>query len=465
MEVNKTNRRCWPIQGVWVALIMLCFVQCKEIGNEEQEIAYDPSKPLLVTDFLPKEGGAGSNMVIYGDNFGNDPSRIKVVIGGKTAKVVNVKSNTLYCIVPSGAFDGDVQVYVLDESGEEELAHGEAPEVFAYEKKWIVSDLVGKYYEVSSQFEEKEGPFGDCGAFKEMVWFTFDPQNPNQLYVAAEGSSARKVDLEEKYVYYFKTPGIGRKTVITWKLDGDRDLVTAENHASDGRNAFYTFSRSSNFTSSEVISQPARGVNGAAVHPINGELYYSLYRVGLVYRYDFTTGENKLAFTNPYQSTAIFIVIHPSGEYAYFTNYEKSYILRSDYDPLTKNFKAPYPVAGMAENHNYADGVGTSARLNNPAQGVFVKNPEYEEQGGDQYDYYFCDQGNNCVRKLTPLGRVSTFAGRGNDNASPGYANGDLRREARFNRPKAITYDEIRKCFYVGDTHNWIIRKIAKEGE
>lgn len=462
---NKIRTRCWPIQGILLALLTLFFVQCKETEiTEDGGGAYDPSKEVVVSDFLPKEGGLGSNLVIYGDNFGNDASRLKVVIGGKPAKVVSVKEKSLYCIVPAGAFEGDIQVYILDEAGEEELAHTEAPEIFTYVKKWIVSDLVGKYYEVGSQFEEKEGPFEDAGAFKGITWFTFDPQNPNHLYFAAESNAARKVDLEEEYVSYFRTPGIGRKSGIAWKLDGNQDMIVPENHASDTRNAHYIFSRSSNFVSSQVINKVARGVNGVAVHPINGELYYSLFRAGEVRRYDFNNNEDKLAFTNPFQSTAIYIVIHPSGDYAYITNFERSYILRSDYDPVSKNFNAPYPVAGTANSNGWVDGVGTNARLNRPVQGVFVKNPDYEGQGGDQYDYYFCDKENHAIRKLTPFGRVITYAGRGN-NGTSGYANGDLRLEARFNQPGAIAYDEARKCFYVGEMGNWIIRKIALEEE
>jgi hypothetical protein len=465
MKVEKMSKRWRPFHGIWLVMMMLCFVQCKESSESDTLSAdFDPSKPITVTDFLPKEGGAGSNLVIYGENFGNNISRIEVVIGGKSAKVINVKGNSLYCIVPAQAYEGDIQVSVLDEAGEEELARGKAKDAFLYERKWVVTDLVGTYYEVGSQFEEKEGPFGDCGAFKEMTWFTFDPKNPNHLYFAAENSSARKVDLEQRYVSYFRTPGIGRKSVILWKPDGDRDLITPENHASDTRNAFYVFSRSSNFLSSQVINRVARGVNGAAIHPVNGEMYYSLYRAGEVRRHDLTTGDDRLAFANPFSSVAIYIVIHPSGDYAYITNSERHYILRSDYDYERKTFKAPYPVAGMASTSSWLDGVGTSARLNRPMQGVFVKNPDYEEQGGDQYDYYFCDRDNHCIRKVTPQGRVSTFAGRGN-NGTSGYANGDLRLEARFRAPRAITYDETRNCFYVGDTDNWIIRKIALEGE
>lgn len=461
---NNIKIRPWFIQGILLALITLFFVQCKEDNGDQQEAAdFDLSKEVVVKDFLPKEGGSGNNLVIYGDNFGNDLSRIKVVIGGKTAKVVNVKGNSLYCIVPAGAFEGDIQVYVLDEAGEEELAHGEAPEIFTYIKKWVVSDFIGQYYPVNSQFEEKEGPFDDCGGFKGIAWLTFDPTNPDHLYFSADGNSARKIDFENQWVSYFRH-GFARATAISWKLDGNRDMIVADNHASDTRNAIYIFSRSSNFQQSTVINQRARGIQGSMVHPVNGEYYYSLFRAGQVRRYDFATNQDKLAFANPFASTAIFMVVHPSGDYAYITNYERHYILKTEYDYTTKTFKAPYPIAGGSATSGWLDGVGTGARLNNPQQGVFVKNPDYEEEGGDQYDYYFCDANNHCIRKLTPLGRVSTFAGRGN-NGTNGYSNGDLRLEARFDTPKAITYDETRDCFYVGDTNNWIIRKIALEQE
>ncbi len=36
---------------------------------------------------------------------------------------------------------------------------------------------------------------------------------------------------------------------------------------------------------------------------------------------------------------------------------------------------------------------------------------------------------------------------------------------ARFNEPVALAYDEETKTFYVGDTGNFKIRKIAKEQE
>lgn len=463
MKVEKMSKRWKPFHGVWLAMIMLCFVQCKESSEEDPVVDFNPSRPVSVTDFLPKEGAAGSNLIIYGDNFGSDRTRVNVIIGGKQAPVINVKNSTLYCTVPQGAFEGDIQVSVLDGEGEE-VARTEAKEMLVYIKKLLVSTLAGTFYEVSNQFEEKEGPFNDCGGFAGMNWFTFDPQNPGHLYVAAEDKNARLVDLENEYVSYFRT-GLPRVSSIAWRIDGNQDMIVPENHASDTKVAHHIFSRANGFKApGNPIPVNARGVNGVMIHPKNGELYYSGYRANSIFRYDFEEQKVEAAFPSAYSANAIFMVVHPSGDYAYLTNFDRHYIMKSEYDYERKIFKNPYPVAGMPGQSGYADGVGTFARLDRPVQGVFVKNPDYEEQGGDQYDYYFCDRYNHAIRVLTPQGRVSTFAGRGN-NGTWGYSNGDLRAEARFNQPRAIAYDEVRECFYIGDGDNKVIRKIARETE
>jgi hypothetical protein len=198
-----------------------------------------------------------------------------------------------------------------------------------------------------------------------------------------------------------------------------------------------------------------------AIHPINGEMYFTRYRAGDVQRYDFTTKKLETVFQNPYAGIIFLMIIHPTGNYAYIVETGKYYIMRTDYNWETKTFMTPYLVCGTAGSWGYADGVGSQARLNKPMQGVFVKNPAYKGQL-DEYDFYFCDKDNHAIRRLTPLGRVETFAGRGN-NGTSGYNDGDLRGEARFNYPESIVYDEKRECFYVGDSNNYLIRKIGYE--
>lgn len=96
-----------------VMLIVLC-ISCEDDKSkiDTPSQPYDPSKPVLVSDFLPKEGGAYQKMVIYGENFGNDSSLVNVTIGGKKAVIINVQSNNMYVFVPSGAFSGEVAVTV-----------------------------------------------------------------------------------------------------------------------------------------------------------------------------------------------------------------------------------------------------------------------------------------------------------------------------------------------------------------
>lgn len=206
--------------------------------------------------------------------------------------------------------------------------------------------------------------------------------------------------------------------------------------------------------------------NAAMVHP-DGQLYYTAYKTQEIYRYDFATKETTTVSKHVKTNENLRFALHPSGKYAYmmrlyYKNNNSGYIARLDYDDEAKTFGIPYIVAGSDGSTGYKDGVGSTVRMQGPGQGVFVKNPDYAGEE-DEYDFYFTDDLNNCVRVLTPAGRVYTFAGRGNDIATGGYADGALRTEARFDRPWAIAYDEKRGCFYVGERNNKVIRKIALE--
>ena len=110
------------------------------------------------------------------------------------------------------------------------------------------------------------------------------------------------------------------------------------------------------------------------------------------------------------------------------------------------------------------DGVGNRARFGNPYSGVFVKNPEYAGNS-DEYDFYLTDRHNHAIRILSPLGQVTTYAGRGSAslNSNPwGYANGTAYEKMHvLIVPKGIAWDERDNTIYVGDANNYRIRKIG----
>jgi len=94
------------------------------------------------------------------------------------------------------------------------------------------------------------------------------------------------------------------------------------------------------------------------------------------------------------------------------------------------------------------NGLGTAAQFSGPT-GVAT-----DVVG----NVYVADNGNNLIRKITPKGQVTTFAGSG----SRGNANGQG-TAASFNQPQALTVDAGGNV-YVADEGNNMIRKIAPDG-
>lgn len=96
----------------------------------------------------------------------------------------------------------------------------------------------------------------------------------------------------------------------------------------------------------------------------------------------------------------------------------------------------------------YADGAGTSAIFSSPS-GISI------DIAGN---LYVADSGNHRIRKISPIGVVTTLAGSG----IIGYANGKV-MEASFNTPNGVAVD-LAGNVYVADSGNHRIRKISPVG-
>ena len=107
-------------------------------------------------------------------------------------------------------------------------------------------------------------------------------------------------------------------------------------------------------------------------------------------------------------------------------------------------------LAGSPGTSGSVNGVGGNAQFSSP-YGVAV------DSAGN---VYVADAGNNTLRKITPGGSVSTFAGRDGSNAGNLDGNG---ADARFNSPSGVTIDRAGNV-YVADTNNHTIRKISSAG-
>ena len=96
----------------------------------------------------------------------------------------------------------------------------------------------------------------------------------------------------------------------------------------------------------------------------------------------------------------------------------------------------------------FAEGAGSAARFYQPTGLAF-------DAAGNMY---VADNQNHRIRKITPAGVVSTFAGSG----TAGFADG-TGTVAQFNAPFDVAVD-VDGNVYVADTYNFSIRKITPAG-
>ncbi len=105
-------------------------------------------------------------------------------------------------------------------------------------------------------------------------------------------------------------------------------------------------------------------------------------------------------------------------------------------------------IAGKANMPGNSNGQGATALFNGPGQIATDANG----------NIYVADQQNNLIRKITPGGLVSNYAGSGARGSNDGLA-----ANASFNQPTGLVFDGSGNL-YVSDFNSDIIRKITPNG-
>ncbi|MDR3184105.1 MAG: IPT/TIG domain-containing protein [Prevotellaceae bacterium] len=434
--------------GAVVLLLLLGLAQCKD---EDSFAQHDPGTPVEVTAFTPDSGSAAAQLLIYGSNFGTDTSLIEVTINGTKAPVLGSNGSVIFAMVPRKAAATDRFCNVKLRVGTQEVL---LKEQFYYKRRYMVTTLAGTS-DRDGQRYYIDGPI-DMAQFRNPCWLMFDDKY--NLFIIDEGDGVRYINAAQTEVKtLFRTGnGVSRPRSIAFTSTYDTMIVSNDQPDQSGysqvmvkRNADGSWPENAPWT---PVCYTVN-CNGGAFHPVNNnEYYFNSYTNGEVYKVNdtkaarwtpeelFRTGDVNWEFGTYFA---------PSGNFAYFVVVNNHYIARSTYDWGNHKLLSPIDFVGVRGENNRVDGALTNARVTRPFQGTFDEDD----------NFYFCEQWSHTVRKITPEGIVTTFAGR---SFSLGFVDGEL-REAVFNGPGGIAYDKRDGTFYVGDVGNGRIRKIAIE--
>lgn len=106
-------------------------------------------------------------------------------------------------------------------------------------------------------------------------------------------------------------------------------------------------------------------------------------------------------------------------------------------------------IAGTVNREGAVNGTGTSAKFFSPENMVF-------DNDGNMY---IADTDNHLIRKMTPAGEVTTFAGSGDRGKINGTGTA-----ASFANPIGLVINSVTGDIYVAEYGNHLIRKITPDG-
>ena len=434
------------VSGFVVSAVFMA--SCSDDDTDKNAV-YDPNKPVVLESYSPQEGGVGTKLIIRGENFGYDPSKVKVRIANdenREARVVSAKGNRIYAIVPARADTGKVTVTIGEGEEAQEVAFEEE---FQYEFKKNLSTLCGGGFNA----EDKDGTFKEA-KFARPLRLALDNENQKLYVLEADAYKCiREVDLiNEKVSTPWRAPGLHNLRTISFGTSCDTLFVGVEGSSSNVSTVFLL--RSDGFVRHKTYA-PRSGSNASILNPVDGELFINDYYKGMVLRWDRDKQEMVELVQCFNNNTDFTYCWSHDGKYLYalaLGGASHSAIVRMEYDFATKTLGEPNTWVGMDGQLGYQDGVGEDARINQP----------YQMCTGPQGDFFLADPWNHCIRRIVDnagTATVTTYAGIG---GQLGFTEGDP-LEAQLQFPTGVAVSDDGSTVYVADKENNRICKITVE--
>lgn len=422
--------------------LLLLLTGCKK----DKEASYNSSSPITISDFIPKKGGGGTEVLITGTNFTSDLTKISVTLNGLSLKVIGASATQIMAVVPKKSASGPIKVKI--ENGE-----GSSETNFSYEYTRTVTTLAGSGNAGFSNGKGTDASFNFAG----QNWYRSSgivvDDNLN-VYVADPGNHCiRKIDPEGNVTTLAGNPALGgyadgKGTAANFSLpydlaiDGQGNLYCVDPGNWDIR----MITPDGQATTWGFGSQAPWSV---AFDKSSGKLYYaSCSSPGNIYQID-AKGNNKEVISG---------INYPAG--IKFDQAGNLFVSVHG-DQVIRKFSAGTwqgsIVAGQLNKVGYVNGTASSAQFAYP-WGLAIDNNNNLYLAGNGTGGGSTSNPDQSIRFIQAnTYQVSTFAG----SSSAGYTDG-IGQAASFSAPGGVAVDK-NGTVYVLDKNNNRIRKIVSE--
>lgn len=434
------------------------FLSCKDGGETTLQKDHDPSKPVVLKSFYPLEGGARDKILLDGENFGTDPSKIKVYFNNAKASVISSSGERIYALVPRLPGDNPRISIVV---GSDSVVYDDT---FTYITQAQVSTVTG-----TGEKTFLAGPLDQAKVYGKYL----DLDAQGNLFMSwRDGGSfgvARINERENIVTALYTAPSSPNPYANGITVDRGTGVVTVSHESVvevffsfDPREAWAPRQRNAIFSAAEygTIVQADRYANFVTFCPYDGYLY-TRFRDGTVakinpntYQATIVHNGSKTASSkwpygsqygqaiNPAKPWELYITLHTNAEPIGFRQGIMVLDLRPEY--VGQGFKRINAPGGSG----HRDGPVADAIFSSP------KDIKFDNAG----NMFIADYGNHCIRMLSADGIVSTVAGQ---PGTAGYRDGGP-AESLFNQPWGVAVNE-RGDIYIADFNNARIRKLVIE--
>lgn len=436
---------------------ILLFSSCEK-SNEHSDTAYNPNKPIVLKSFYPTEGGARDKILLDGENFGTDASKIKVYFNKARATVISSSGNRIYAIVPRlPGVDPKISIVVNADS----MVYDNS---YVYNTQALVSTVTGNGTKSFTPGGLSEATV--YGKYLELdregnIFMSWRDGNTTGNSATTFGV-ARINESENIVTPLIQSVATGRilyangLTVdrATGVLTAAHESVQEVMFTFDPKEAWYPRQRNAKYSASDYASIVVadRYKNFITFSPWDGNLY-TRFRDGKIARINPQTFEATIIHQGPYGSQ-YGQAINPAKPWELYIT------LHSNANPI--EFRQGIMVLDL-RNPN---GTGGFKRLNAPGGSSFKDGPiqdalfnlpkdiKFDNDG----NMFVADYGNHCIRMISPDGVVTTVAGQ---PGTSGFKDGGP-TESLFNQPWGVAVNELGHI-YIADWSNARIRKLVIE--